>query len=77
MVSDGPDQLGIYPERKPVKIKHGTPNAYTNHKCRCDSCRAAHARRQRNYRKRLYEDGHKFVRGYLHRAERTPDDTDN
>lgn len=28
---------------------HGTPGGYTNHRCRCDECRAAWAEYQRGY----------------------------
>lgn len=42
---------------------HGTPNGYTNRKCRKACCRAAHSkaqweRRQRRYAERVWVDGH-------------------
>lgn len=34
-----------------AQINHGTDGAYTNHRCRCEACRAAHAASTRAYRK--------------------------
>lgn len=34
---------------------HGTPGGYTNHYCRCDECREAHAAAMRERRRHVYE----------------------
>lgn len=34
----------------PNDWRHGTQGGYTNHKCRCAPCKAAHAEMMRNYR---------------------------
>jgi hypothetical protein len=36
-------------------MRHGTPNAYTNGRCRCADCRAAHAAQMRDARARWAE----------------------
>jgi hypothetical protein len=36
-----------------IKVKHGTTTAYAHHKCRCDTCRAAHAAYSREWRARV------------------------
>ncbi|GAA1326459.1 hypothetical protein GCM10020360_22520 [Nonlabens tegetincola] len=47
------DTQGL-PEDDP---RHGTPNGYGNHKCRCAECRAAHAAAHAAYIKRKREAG--------------------
>lgn len=42
--------------------KHGTPNEYFSHGCRCDDCRAAASRYQREYRAQLKDEGRKRTR---------------
>lgn len=36
-------------------IKHGTPGAYSYHRCRCDACRRSHRDRARDYVRRKLE----------------------
>lgn len=44
--------------REGKAVEHGTQHAYRQHKCRCDTCRAAHNARIREYnRKRKERDG--------------------
>lgn len=35
-----------------IGLVHGTPTGYVNYKCRCDECRAAEVKRQREYKQR-------------------------
>lgn len=44
--------------REPKHKQHGTPNCYTAG-CRCTDCRAAHAARNRDYRKRRAQRANK------------------
>ena len=39
--------------------RHGTTNAYDNWKCRCDACREANRRKQREYMARSPEQREK------------------
>lgn len=36
----------------PDRVTHGRASTYTNHRCRCEECKAAHARAQREWRAR-------------------------
>jgi hypothetical protein len=45
------------------EIKHGTVNAYNNHGCRCEACKAANAAAVKAYRAKL--------KAALREAERT------
>ena len=47
--------------------RHGTANGYGNLKCRCQECRAAHARKARDQRHPEYDDRRKEV-GVLTRS---------
>lgn len=51
-------------------MKHGTSGAYTNHGCRCDECRTAHAAKMREYRAKTGDENGKRERQSRNRAYR-------
>jgi hypothetical protein len=60
----------------PDDPRHGTTNGYTNLRCRCDPCRAAHAanvRRQRAQRALQEPPQHGLDSTYLNWRCRCPD----
>lgn len=49
----------------PPFVFHGTPNAYTNYGCRCDSCREAHSLYRSERRARDPQKYTTYMREYM------------
>jgi hypothetical protein len=49
----------------PPYVFHGTPNAYTNYRCRCEPCRQAHSLYRSERRARDPEKYTKYMREYM------------
>jgi hypothetical protein len=48
----------VVPRKEKEIPSHGTAGMYSNHKCRCDSCKSAWAKQMKMYRSR-YEEARK------------------
>lgn len=58
---------------KQARAKHGTPGMYTNHHCRCESCRKAKRIYDRSRKSRVQHlRGNLIVKGHQPRSIYTP-----
>lgn len=53
----------------PLDPRHGSVNAYTNHNCRCDRCKAANARQQKAARERRRQTPYEEIPAQVHGTE--------